>query len=150
MLEWLTSAGMSVFWLVLMVVFLVVEAATVGLVSIWFAAGALGGLLTSFFTPNIWIQVAVCLVVSLLCMVAMRPLARKYIHPKQVPTNADQVIGAEGLVTEDIDNLNAHGQVTVRGAVWTARAEGEEGLIPAGSRVRILRIEGVKVIVSPV
>lgn len=149
MLEWFTAGGVSVFWLVLMVIFLILEAVTVGLVSIWFAAGGLAALIVSFFTPNLWVQVVAFLVVSLLSMLVLRPLTRKYIHPKQTPTNADRVIGAEAMVTEAIDNLSAHGQVTIHGAVWTARAEGEDGAFPVGSHVRVLRIEGVKVIVAP-
>lgn len=149
MVEWLMTAGMSLFWLALLIIFLVVEAATVGLVSIWFASGSLVALIVSFITPNVWIQAIAFLVVSFLCLLAVRPLTRRYIYPKRIATNADQVIGAEGVVTESIDNLGAHGQVKVRGAIWTARAESEEGAISEGAHVRVLRIEGVKLIVSP-
>lgn len=138
----------SIAWLIALVVFCVLEAATVGLVSIWFAAGALIALFASFFTGNIWIQFAVFLAVSFLCLLAMRPMARKYITPRRQATNADRVIGAEGMVLEDINNLKARGQVKVQGNIWTARTE-DDRPIPKDTTVRVLRIEGVKLIVAP-
>ena len=113
----------SICWLAALVALLALEAATVGLVSLWFAVGSL------------------CVII--------RPLARKYADPRRESTNADRVVGAEGVVTQAIDNLKAQGQITVNGAPWTARTEEGCPAIPAGSRVRVLRIEGVKVIVSP-
>lgn len=139
----------SICWLIALIALLVLEAATVGLVSLWFAAGALCALLTSFFVDNIWVQFAVFLVVSFVCLIAIRPLARRYVNPRRVATNADRVIGAEGVVTQAIDNLRAQGQVSVSGAPWTARTEEGCPAVPAGSRVKVLRIEGVKLIVAP-
>lgn len=138
----------SICWLVALVVLAVVEAATVALVSLWFALGALAALITSFFVQNIWIQFAVFLVVSLVTLLVIRPLTRRYVAPKQVATNADRAVGTEGVVTQAIDNRNTQGQVTVGGSVWTARSDPEEN-IPAGTTVRVLRIEGVKLIVTP-
>lgn len=139
----------SICWLVALVLLLVLEAATVGLVSIWFAAGALCALILSFFTGNIWIQFAAFLVVSFLCLLVVRPLARRFVEPHQVATNADRAIGAEGIVTQEINNLRAQGQVTVNGAPWTARSVEDSLVIPAGTKVTVVRIEGVKVMVSP-
>lgn len=139
----------SICWLIALIALLVLEAATVGLVSLWFAAGVLCALLTSFFVDNIWVQFAVFLVVSFVCLIAIRPLARRYVNPRRVATNADRVIGAEGVVTQAIDNLRAQGQVSVSGAPWTARTEEGCPAVPAGSRVKVLRIEGVKLIVAP-
>ena len=139
----------SIFWLVAMVLLFAAEAITVGLTSIWFGVGALCALILSFFVSNIWLQIALFLVVSFLCLLAVRPLTRKYVNPARVATNADRVIGAEGIVTQDIDNLKAQGQITVQGAVWTARTEPDAAAIPSGAKVRVLRIEGVKVIVTP-
>ena len=107
----------SICWLIALIALLVLEAATVGLVSLWFAAGALCALLTSFFVDNIWVQFAVFLVVSFVCLIAIRPLARRYVNPRRVATNADRVIGAEGVVTQAIDNLRAQGQVSVSGGM---------------------------------
>ena len=138
----------SICWLVALIILAVVEAATVTLVSLWFALGALAALITSFFVQNIWIQFAVFLVVSLVTLLVIRPLTRRYVAPKQVATNADRAVGAEGVVTQAIDNRNAQGQVTVGGSVWTARSDPEKP-IPEGATVRVLRIEGVKLIVTP-
>lgn len=139
----------SIVWLAVVVLLFWGEAVTVGLVSIWFGVGALAGLFTSLFCSNVWIQLTVFLIVSFVCLLAVRPLVKRYITPRgTAATNADRVIGMEGTVIEAIENLKALGQVSVRGAVWTARSEGDEP-IPAGTRVQVLRIEGVKVIVSP-
>ena len=78
----------------------------------------------------------------------VRPLAQHYVNDRKVATNADRVIGREAVVTEDIDNIQGKGRVSISGADWTARAE-DDRPIPAGSTVRVLRIEGVKVIVAP-
>jgi len=143
--EWLPS----VIWLALLIAFAAVEAVTVGLVSIWFAAGALAGLLSTFFTDSVWIQTAVFLVVSAVSLALARPLARKFFVPKQVHTNADRAIGREAVVTQAIDGLRGTGTVKVGPAEWTARAE-DGGRIAAGAVVKVLRIEGVKLIVAPV
>ena len=140
----------SIVWLVLLIVFAVGEAVTVGLTSIWCAAGALGALITSTLTENLLIQIIVFLALSFVTLLLVRPLARKYFIPRRVATNADRILGQEGIVTEDIDNLEAKGQVKVSGTVWSARSQRDEVPIPAGTRVRILRIEGVKVFVAPV
>ena len=140
----------EIVWLAALIVLLVVEAATVALVCLWFAAGALCALIVSFFVESVWVQLAVFLAVSLVCLLALRPLAKKYMDPRRVPTNADRVVGAEGVVTEAIDNLKAQGQVSVDGAPWTARTDTDAPPIPAGTAVRVLRIEGVKLIVSPI
>lgn len=139
----------SLFWLGAMVLLLVLEAATVGLVSIWFAAGSLAGLIVSFFTPNIWIQITCFLIVSFVALIAVRPLAVRYLVPRRQATNADRVIGCEGVVLQEIDNLSAQGQVRVNGAVWTARSSDEQRVLPVDARVRVDRIEGVKLIVTP-
>ena len=138
----------SILWLVALIALLVLEAATVGLVSLWFALGSLAALITSFFIHNIWVQFGVFLAVSLVSLLIIRPLGRRYVTPKQVATNADRAVGSEGVVTETINNLKATGQVSVRGAVWTARTE-DDSVIPAGTTIKVLRIEGVKLIVTP-
>lgn len=139
----------SIFWLAAILVFSVVEAATVGLASIWFAIGAAIAFVLSFFVESVWVQVAVFTVISLAAMALIRPLAQRYLTPKTEATNADRVIGREGVVTQEIDNLRASGQVSVAGVEWTARSE-KDALIPTGAKVTVLRIEGVKVVVRPV
>lgn len=137
----------SVIWLALLILFAVAEALTVGLVSVWFAAGALVALLSTFFTGNIWLQIFLFLLVSLVAMAVLRPLARRFVLPTVVPTNADRVIGREAVVTEAIDNLNGKGAVVVFGVAWTARSE-DGGPIPQGTTVVVKRIDGVKLFVE--
>ena len=136
-------------WLVLLIVFAVAEAATVGLTSVWFAIGSLGALICALLGGNIWLQVGIFIVLSLVCLLALRPLAKKYLNSRVEPTNADRVIGQEAQVTQDIDNIQGTGAVTIGGVAWTARSE-HDTPIPAGAMVRVLRIEGVKVMVEKV
>ncbi len=139
----------AIVWLVLMVVFLAAEAATVTLVSLWFAAGALSAVLVSLLGGTIWLQIAAFLLVSVAALLALRPLVRTYLTPKITATNIDSVIGSTGLVSSPICNASAAGQVKLGGMSWTARSTtGAE--IPEGTLVRVDRIEGVKVFVTPV
>ena len=139
--------NMSIVWVVIMVVFLVVEAATAGLTCIWFALGALAALIAALFGAPIWLQLVWFFVVSVVTLYFTRPLVLKYVNSRSQPTNADMVIGKEALVTEAIDNVESAGAVAVGGKVWTARSENGEP-IEVGSIVTVLRIEGVKLIVS--
>ena len=139
---------MTIVWLVVFVVLLVVEAATAGLTSIWFAAGALAALLVSFIFKSIWPQVIVFVAVSGILLYFTRPLAKKYLNSRRMATNADRVLGGVYLVTEDIDNLSATGAVSAGGKVWTARSKSGEK-IKTGQTVMAVAIEGVKLIVVP-
>ncbi len=136
-------------WLVLLVAFAAAEAVTVGLTSIWFAAGALAALAAALLGGPLWVQITLFLAVSLLCLAAVRPLAKKHLNDRVEPTNADRVIGAQAQVTEDIDNIHGKGAVVIRGMTWSARSQ-DGGPITAGTMVRVLRIEGVKVFVEPI
>ena len=138
---------MKIVWLAALVLFGVGEAATVGLTSIWFAGGALAALAASLLGGSVWLQIGLFLTVSLMCLLLVRPMSQKYLKPNYQPTNADRIIGMEAVVTQTINDLKGEGQVTVAGAVWTARS-GDGCVIPEGTRVRILRIEGVKAVVE--
>ncbi len=140
---------MELVWLCLLILFGIGEAMTVGLTSIWFAAGSLVALVCALLGGPQWLQLALFIAISALCLLAMRPLARKYLNTRVQPTNADRILGAVAPVTEEIDNLRARGAVSVNGLTWSARS-GDNSVIPAGALVRILRIEGVKVIVEEV
>ncbi|WP_130851024.1 NfeD family protein [Intestinimonas timonensis] len=140
--------SMSLFWLIAMVLFGVLEAVTVGLTSIWFALGALGALAAAAASAPVIVQIVVFLGVSFLTLLLVRPLAQRFVNDRKVATNADRVIGREAVVTEDIDNIQGKGRVSISGADWTAKTE-DDRPIPAGSKVQVLRIEGVKVIVAP-
>ena len=140
--------NMTFVWLVAMVGLLVIEALVPGLVSIWFAAGALVALLLSLVGGELWLQFTCFLVVSLVLLALTRPLAKKYVNAHTTPTNADRLIGADCVVTEEIDNLRGTGAVSVDGKVWTARLETPDGKAPKGAVVKALRIEGVRLIVT--
>ena len=139
----------AIFWFVLLIVFLLVEANTVTLVSGWFAAGAVVAMIASFFGAPIWLQGVLFFVVAIGLLLALRPLLRKYIKPKLVRTNVDSVIGATGKVTVCIDNDQAVGQVKIGAMDWTARSSSGQ-VLEEGMLIRVDRIEGVKVFVSPV
>lgn len=138
----------SLIWLVLMVVFFMVEASTVTLVSIWFAAGSLVALIAGLFCAPLWLQITLFLLVSCVTLLALRPLVRRYFTPKITATNVDSLIGSQGYVTVAIDNLTATGKVKIGPNIWTARSTSGDQ-IPAGTLIRADRIEGVKVFVSP-
>lgn len=134
-------------WLGAIVLFGVVEAATAGLVSIWFVAGALAALIAVLLGAGIWVQLVAFVVVSAAALALTRPLVKKITAGRSVPTNADRVLGREAKVTETIDNENSTGAVYVDGKTWTARSA-DGSVLPAGSRVEIRRMEGVKLIVE--
>lgn len=140
----------EIIWLVLIVVFLVVEAACpLHLVSIWFAVGSLAAMIAAWLGGPVWLQVILFIVVSGTLLAMLWPFARKFLNPKVSTTNIDSIPGTEGYVTADIDNLTAVGQVKLNGMEWTARSASGNP-IPAGTLIRVERIEGVKVFVSPV
>ena len=139
---------MSVVWLGLMVVFLLIEAGTVALVSLWFAVGALAAILVSLLGGSIAIQSVVFLVVSCVLLALVRPVLRKYYTPRITRTNVDSLLGSQGLVTKDIDNVTGSGEVKLGAMTWTARST-DGAPIPAGTQIRVDRIEGVKAFVSP-
>lgn len=136
-------------WLVMMVIFLIGEAMTVTLISLWFAGGCLATLVVCLLGGSWELQVGVALAVSAILLTSLRPLVRKFITPKLVKTNVDSVIGSTGLVTTAVDNVRAQGQVKLGSMEWTARSTTGE-VIPEGTLVKADRIEGVKVFVTPV
>lgn len=140
---------MTIVWIIAIVVFLVLEAITAGLVTIWFAIGALAALLAAMFNAPVWLQLVWFFVISIAAFAVTRPLAKRYLNSKTQPTNADMLIGKECIVTETIDNVAGTGAVSVGGKVWTARCA-ETCVIHAGMHATVLRIEGVKLIVNPV
>lgn len=138
---------MSIVWLVAMVALLIVEALVPGLVSIWFAIGALAALIAALLHAPLWLQIVWFLAVSVATLVLTRPLAQKFVNSRTQPTNADALIGHDCVVTENIDNLAGTGAVKIGGKVWTARSEEESTCFAEGDVVTAVRIEGVKLIV---
>ena len=136
-------------WLGLMVLFLIVEAATVTMVSLWFAGGALAALAVSVLGGGFLLQMVAFLAVSTALLALLRPMARKHFTPKLTKTNVDSVIGMEGYVTVDIDNVAATGKCKLGAMEWTARSvTGQK--ISTGTLVKVEKIEGVKAFVVPV
>lgn len=136
-------------WLGLMVLFLAVEVSTVGLVSVWFAAGALVSVIVGLLGGSIPLQIIVFLAVSGVLLGLLRPFARRFLTPRITATNVDSVVGTVGILTEAVDNVASTGQVKLGAMTWTARST-DGSPMEAGTRVRVDRIEGVKALVSPV
>ena len=139
---------MTIVWLAVAVVMAIAEAATVQLVSLWFVAGAVAACVTSLITDNIVIQIVVFVAVTAAALIVTRPLVKKIKDRAPEPTNSDRCIGKEGTVVTAIDNSAAAGQVRVGSSVWSSRSE-DDSIIPAGTRVVVTSIEGVKLIVKP-
>ena len=139
----------TIIWLVLMVVFLIAEASTVAMVSLWFAAGSLVALIAALLGAPLWLQITLFLAVSAVLLASLRTVIRKHFTPNLTKTNVDAVIGSRGYVTADIDNISATGKVKLGAMEWTARST--DGYpIQAGTLVQVDKIEGVKVFVTVV
>lgn len=141
-------SGTIAFWAAALVVFLIVEAVTAGLVSIWFVFGSLVALICAALGAAVWLQIFWFVIVSVATLVLTRPLVKRYVDSRSVATNADRSIGRAAVVTERIDNLAATGAVKLDGVVWTARSTDDAVAIEAGERVTVRAIEGVKLIVE--
>ena len=134
-------------WIGALVLFVVLEAATAGITSLWFVLGALVALGIALLGWAEWFQVGVFFIVSITSLFLLRPLVKKYIDPKKENTNVDALIGTQGLVLEKIDNISGQGRVKLGGMEWSARSENGEN-IEKDAVVTVVRIEGVKVFVS--
>lgn len=139
---------MGFIWLGITVLAAVVEAAVPALVSIWFVPGGIMALIASLAGGPLPLQIGLFLVGSVVSLALTRPLARRLQKPGPTSTNADRVIGATAIVTEDVDNLQGAGRVSVMGNSWAARSEHIGETIPTGETVTVVRIEGVKLIVA--
>ncbi|MBR2948730.1 MAG: NfeD family protein [Lachnospiraceae bacterium] len=135
-------------WLVALVALVIIEISTMGLTTIWFAAGALVAILAAALGAPLFVQIALFLIVSVLMLVFTRPLAVKFFNNDREKTNVDSVIGKKGIVTGQINNLQGTGQVTLNGLEWTARSAQEDKVISEGSVVVIRDVQGVKLIVE--
>ena len=123
------------------------EAATLGLTSIWFAGGALAAMVAAALNAPVWLQVIVFLIIALVLLIFTRPVAVKYFNKDRAKTNVNSVIGKQAIVTAEIDNLQATGQVVVSGQEWSARSCEEGLIIPEGSVVEVEAVSGVKLMV---
>lgn len=138
------------FWLIVAGIFFVVEIITVGFLVFWLGIGALLAMVASIFTNNIAIQTAVFVVSSAILIPLTKPLADKFINKKDiVPTNTYSLIGKHGVVIADINPIEATGQVKVNGEIWSAKSD-DETSISKGLEVEILKIDGVKLVVTQI
>ncbi len=143
-----SEMDMMIFWLVLTILCILVEITTVGLVSIWFAGGALVACFLDMAGIHVIVQVVVFLVVSLLLVLVTRPLAKKCLNTNRTKTNYEGIIGKVVRVTEKIDNFNNTGTALVNGQEWTARSESDNITIEQGQLAQVVNIKGVKLIVK--
>ncbi len=138
---------MLYWWIAAIALFGIAEAMTAGLVSIWFVAGSVAALICCVLGGELWLQVALFAVVSLVTLLATRPLARRMLARRLTPTNADRVLSRKAKVTETIDNESSTGAVYADGKTWTARSE-TGCVIPKGTVVTVTRMDGVKLFVQ--
>ena len=145
---------MWILWLILMVVFIVIEGITLGLTTVWCAVGSLAAAICAYFGANVGIQIAVMVIVSVVCFF----ICLKWIKPqldarhekKENATNADRLFGEEAIVIKEINTLESKGQVKVRGDVWSAKTSDPERVIPVGAKVKVIKTEGVKLLVEEI
>ena len=140
---------MVILWLIVTIASGILEALTVGLVSIWFAFGGFAALIASNLHCPVFYQYLIFIAVSLLTMVLIRPFAKKKLKVIMQATNVDSLVGIECIVTEDINNLSNKGEVQIKGQRWSAQNI-EDRTIAKNSRVVVERIEGVKLIVKEI
>ena len=138
--------SMTVLWLAIFVLLVVIELATMGLTTIWFAGGAVIACICAALKLPVWAQIVVFLLSSGLLLYFTRPIAVKYFNKSRTRTNVESMIGKQAIVISEIDNLNGTGQVKVNGMDWSARSYTGEPL-KEGTVVRIEAVEGVKLIV---
>ncbi len=136
-----------VIWLVGIIAFIILEAVTYQIVSIWFALGAVGGLIVTLMGKQFGIQMTVFLIISVICVLALRPLSKKMIKTKNVRTNSDSLIGKEVFITEEVNNLHGNGKGIINGMTWSVRSA-DDSLISENEVASIEDIKGVHLIVK--
>lgn len=141
--------NMTIVWLVLLIVMVVIELATMGLTTIWFAGGSLVATIAAACSAPIWLQVTLFFVVSLVLLWFTRPIAAKYFNKDRIRTNVEAMVGRQGVVTSEIDNVEGIGEVKIGGMEWTARTIMDGMKLPVGTVVIVRAVDGVKVIVQP-
>lgn len=138
----------AMYWLILLAVLLIIEIATMGLTTIWFAGGAFIGFIASLLQINDFIQFVLFFIVSFVLLYFTRPIAVKYFNSNRTKTNYEDLIGKEARVVTKIDNFNQSGSVILNGLEWTARTKEDGKIIMPDTNVTVLKISGVKLIVT--
>ena len=140
---------MTIFWLVVLIACIAIEAMTMGLTTVWFAGGALVAVFVAVLNGPIALQVVLFVLVSMLMLFFTRPVAVKYFNKDRVKTNVESLVGKTAVVTADVDNIQGVGQAIVNGQEWSARSYTDELRISAGTVVEVVAINGVKLMVKP-
>lgn len=135
-------------WLILLIVFILIELFTMGLTTVWFAAGAVVAAIAAAFHAPVVVQVILFLVVGMVLLIFTRPIAVRYFNKDRIKTNVESMVGRQAIVISEIDNLEGIGQVTVGGQEWAARSTNEDVRIPVGTVVIVRAISGVKLLVE--
>ena len=136
----------EIMWIIFAVILFIIEAATVSLVTIWFAVGAIFAMIAALLGFSVYAQCAVCIAASVVLLIFTRPAAVRLI--KKTPTNIDSLIGKNAVVTTAIDNIEAVGEVKVGGKYWSARNAENDTPIEKDAVVEICRVDGVKLMVK--
>lgn len=141
--------NLLIFWLIFLIFSIGIEVLTLGLTSIWFAGGALAAAIAAALGATLIVQMAVFFGVSLVLLFFTRPIAVKYFNRERVRTNVESLVGRQAIVISEVDNLQGIGQVTVGGQEWSARSPVPEQKLAVGMVVKVVAIDGVKLIVEP-
>ena len=150
LVELIIQYGPAAVWMALVIIFLVVELVTVGLTTIWLAGGALVAFILAAVGAGFWLQLIAFFAVSFVLIYFTRPFAVKYLNPRRTRTNSEELIGEVVKVTSRIDNRAAEGTALAKGLEWSARVVSDDMTIEKDTLVKVVRIEGVKLIVEPV
>lgn len=135
------------FWFLAAAVFLIIEILSPHLVTLWFAIGAISAVIGVSFGIGLESQIIVFFVVSILLLLSLRPIYVRYVKVNKIRTNADSLIGERAVVTMKIDNKEGSGLVKVKGQIWSAKSD-DDNIISVGQNVKVLKIEGVKLVVK--
>ena len=141
---------LTIMWLIILVIMVIIEIATMGLTTIWFAGGAMVAFLLALFGVSFKIQLVAFLVVSFVMLAATRPIAMKHLNLNRTKTNIDDLTGKHAIVSKEINNMKEEGQIVLGGIEWIARSIEENTIISVDTEVEVVEIRGVKAIVKPV
>ena len=144
------SVSPAIIWLVIAVAFAIVEITTMGLVSIWFAIGAVAAMIVALAGGGTIAQLVVFIIVSGIVLAIARPLAAKYVNSRAVKTNIDALIGRKLVAKTDIDNVKGTGKVDMDGTTWLAQSSNDNIVIEKGEEVTVVKVTGAKLIVEKV
>jgi len=135
-------------WLALLIILLVIEIITVGLTCIWFAGGALAGLLVDIVGLSLPWQIGAAMIVTAVLLYFTRPFAIKHINRNHEKTNYEGIIGKVIRITETVDNINQTGRTVLNGTEWTVRSARDQIILKPGTIAKVIKISGVKLIVE--